>query len=254
MSAQNCNTSNSATVNKKGWTQGAEIPVWIDPAIVDPRRQAIIDAFTNWQTANTNPSATGNNSKVTFSFVTTPPPSGTGYIVHLGEIQPEPDGIIRGETEMSYNDDGNTIGADTTIDSRVTNYDATLEVMSHEIGHPAGFGHCDGCQASDSVMSIVAGNSDYNQVLGRPTSPTTCDNQALENHDYPCNQPSNCSSWDSNSCTCLVYDLNEGGEGSGEDCVDYYWVQYASFDGYHWFATGYFSYAGCFPCQKCDVW
>ena len=125
--------------------------------------------------------------------------------------------------------------------------------MAHEIGHPAGFGDCNGCDVGDSVMSLGVGSGDYNQVMGSPTSPTQCDNQALENADYPCTQPSNCQDWDASSCTCLAYDLVDNDGGSNEDCIDYWWVEYASFDGSNWFPTGWVAYAGCFGCKSCNT-
>lgn len=249
-SAQNCTNSNTAPVNKKGWAQGAEVPVYIDPAVQDDRRNAVIDAFTNWNGAN---SGAGNNSRVHYTIVNTPPPSGTGYVVHDGTLTSDPGTIKRGNTTTSPDASGTTVGANTTIDSRVTSYDAVLEVMAHEIGHPAGFGDCTNCQIGDSVMSLgMSITPDYNTVTGQSTSPTPCDNQALKNTDYQCNQPSNCQDWDASNCDCLAYDLEEGGQPQ-EDCIDYWWVEYASYDGMSWFPTGWVQYAGCFGCKSCNV-
>jgi hypothetical protein len=97
-------------------------------------------------------------------------------------------------------------------------------------------------------IGTFSGN--YN-ATGRAPSPTQCDNQGLQQTDYPCNPPAGCQNWDPNSCNCLDYGLVGGDSGSGEDCVDYYWVEYASFDGSNWFPTGWVQYAGCFGCKSC---
>jgi len=105
---------------------------------------------------------------------------------------------------------------------------------------------------------MALGATDYNQVLGRPTSPSPCDNQALQQTDYPpCNPPVNtynCQIWDPNTCTCSQY-VGGGGGGGGYEgdntydagCTNYYWVWFVSYDGGKtWEATGEVDYAGCF--------
>ncbi|HYT49964.1 MAG TPA: hypothetical protein VEL78_06200, partial [Pyrinomonadaceae bacterium] len=153
---------------------------------------------------------------------------------------------------------GHTVGASTVIDSRVTSKDVVTEVISHEIGHPAGFDDCTSCSPTDSVMAL--GATDYNQLLGRPTTPTDCDNHNLQGSDYPyCNPPantSNCQVWDPNTCTCSQYVGSGGGGGGGGSgdqmvieggCTDYWWYWYRSDDGgATWYATGEVDYAGCF--------
>lgn len=108
---------------------------------------------------------------------------------------------MRGETHTSTDADGYTTGADTNLDRRVTDPAAVLEVMVHEIGHPAGFGNCDVCLPDESVMAPPPG-SHYNST-GRATSPTNCDNQILQQTNYPvpcgqewatCVQPGDCCS------------------------------------------------------------
>ena len=91
----------------------------------------------------------------------------------------------RAKTDTSANSQLQSLKATTVIDSRVTDPLAFFEVMAHEIGHPAGFGECDSCAPGDSVMAPGPPEGEYNTVVGRPTSPTPCDNQKLKEGDYP---------------------------------------------------------------------
>jgi hypothetical protein len=152
--------------------------VYIDPAITGNFLDVTQQSFLNWNAANNG--ANGNNSGVTFEFIDSPPNPGTfGFTVSLGTIA----NGDRGFTNSSVNSQNQTLTASTVIDSRVTNPSAFFEVMAHEIGHPAGFGHCDSCAPGDSVMAL--GPPGYNDVIGRPTSPTPCDNQKLKQDNYP---------------------------------------------------------------------
>lgn len=256
-SAQTCDNTNTPPVNKRGWPQGAQVSVWIDPDIVEPRRSKVIQAFNLWNDANR-----ANHSYVHFEVVNpspsdgnTLPSSGPTFIVDNEEQIPNvqspdcPTGgcIVRAQTASPPDTQtGQTSSAHTWLDSRVTDPEAVLEVMTHEIGHPAGFGDCDYCLDDESVMAptpIGSSLNDYN-AKGRVASPTPCDNQGLLNANYPCNRPSNCQNWDPDNCVCLAYDLYDTGSGSGEDCTDWYWVEYVNFGG-TWIATGWTAYAGC---------
>lgn len=255
--AQTCTQSNSPPVNKSGWLKGTTVQVYIDPSIPGPdpvtgqdQRGAVIQAFNNWSAAS---GSNGNNSGVTYTIVNSPPSGSNTFTVTSGTLSG-----LRGDTTSSLDAYGHTVGARTTIDSRVTDPAAILEVMAHEIGHPAGFGDCTSCAPADSVMAL--GATDYNQVLGRPTSPSQCDNQALQQTDYPpCNPPvntSDCLVWDPNTCTCSQYSGGGGGGYEGDyggggyydpGCTDYYWVWYVSYDGGQtWEPTGEIEYAGCY--------
>jgi hypothetical protein len=253
VAAQTCTQQNSAPVNKVGWIKAAEVQVYIDPAIpgLDPvtgqdQRGAVIQAFNNWNGAS---GSDGNNSRVHYTIVNAPPTAGSnGFTVTSGTAAPGE----RATTSTFTDANGYTIGATTTLDSRVTDPAAIVEVISHEIGHPAGFGDCTSCSPTDSVMAL--GATDYNQVIGRPTSPTNCDNQALQRTDYPpCNPPVDwlCQTWDPNTCTCTHY----SGGGSGGDpagkyesdgCTDYYWCYFVSYDGGSTWQLYDMVYAGCF--------
>lgn len=182
--AQTCTSQNTPPITKAGWSQGATVQVYIDPAITGNLLDVTQQSFLNWNAAN---GASGNNSGVKYEFITSPPNPGTfSFTVTLGTVS---DGG-RAKTDTAANLQLQTLKATTVIDSRVTDPLAFFEVMAHEIGHPAGFGECNTCAAGDSVMAPGPPGGEYNTVVGRPTSPTPCDNQKLKETDYPNPMPS----------------------------------------------------------------
>jgi hypothetical protein len=153
--------------------------VYIDPAITGNRRDVAEQSFLNWNGAN---GVNGNNSGVTYEFITSPPNPGTySFTVTLGT----PANGVRARTETLANSQVQTLSATTVIDTRVTGPSAFFEVMAHEIGHPAGFSECDSCAPGDSIMAPGPPEGEYNTVVGRPTSPSPCDNQKLKQVNYP---------------------------------------------------------------------
>lgn len=176
--AQTCTSQNTPPVTKAGWPQGATVQVYIDPAITGNRLDVTQQAFLNWNAANAN----GNGSGVTYEFITSPPNPGTySFTVSLGT----PANGVRAATSIPVNSQVQTLSATTVIDTRVTDPLAFFEVMAHEIGHPAGFGECDSCASGDSVMARGPADGQYNVVVGRPTTPSPCDNQKLQQVNYP---------------------------------------------------------------------
>jgi hypothetical protein len=107
---------------------------------------------------------------------------------------------------------------------------------------------------------MALGATAYNQVIGRPTSPSKCDNQTLQQTDYPACNPNvnseNCLVWDPNTCTCrqvFIGSVGTGGEddGSGgygqiQGCTDYYWFYFISYDGGETWQLDDIEYAGCY--------
>jgi hypothetical protein len=181
--AQTCTTENTPPITKAGWPQGATVQVYIDPAITGNLLDVTQQAFLNWNAAN----GSGNNSGVKYEFITSPPAPGTfSFTVSLGTVS----GGGRAKTDTSANSQLQSLKATTVIDSRVTDPLAFFEVIAHEIGHPAGFGECESCAPGDSVMAPGPPAGEYNTVVGRPTSPTPCDNQMLKEGDYPNPMPS----------------------------------------------------------------
>lgn len=182
--AQTCTSQNTPPVTTAGWPNGATVQVYIDPAITGNLLDVTQQSFLNWNAANNG--ANGNGSGVTYEFITSPPNPGTySYTVSLGT----PANGVRAVTSRPVNSQLQTLAASTVIDSRVTDPFAFFEVMAHEIGHPAGFGECDSCAPGDSVMAPGPPEGQYNAVVGRPTSPSLCDNQKLKQVNYPTPTP-----------------------------------------------------------------
>jgi hypothetical protein len=200
----------------------------------------------NWSAVS---GSDGNNSGVTYTITNTP--GAANYTVTYGT--PANTGV-RGETAVYSDAQSHTIGAATTIDPQVTNPDSLLELMAHEIGHPAGLGECVSCAVGDSVMANGPPPGQYNAVVGRPAAPTRCDNSRLQQSDYPyCHPPVSgtfCDTYDPNTCTCSESSGDPAG-GTGTEnqtgsCTPYYLVTYISFDGGNTWSFEYASYLGCY--------
>ncbi len=258
--AQACPVNGAAQVGRIGWQKGATVSVFIDPSVTGDARRATEQAFTNW-----NGVSGANNSGVTYTFTSTRPTSGVGtyIIVNYGTnlIDVGTGQQVRAQARTTIDSaTGITKNAGIIIDQVMTNYDAVLEAMVHEIGHPAGFDHCtgSGCTPTNSVMTLVvpSGNpAAFNQAYGRATSPTACDNQTLKSasypncfvYDYACEQYGGI--WNANTCTCETY----GGGGITpeqpayqESCTHWYRHYYRSWDGGRtWYENGSPTYVGC---------
>jgi hypothetical protein len=218
----------SPPTSGKQWRQGSSVDVYIDPSITGAGRYAAMEAFNNWNAAS---GPAGNNSGVTFNFVSSPPSSGTGFRVSYGT----PPGGERAHISYNYNPSNNFLtDASVTVSPVVTDYDAMLETMSHEIAHSFGMEHCEECSVSSSVMAATPIGSNWNSAGGRPTSPTECDNQALKSASYPSGNGGGGS--------------GGGGGGGGEDpgtCTHWFWVTSVSHDhGATWEVTD-IEYLGC---------
>ena len=249
---QNCTSQNSAPVNKRGWPQGATVPVYIDPQITGQRRDAVVQAFNNW-----TQSKAANGSNVIFTFVSTAPSQNTGFTV----LHQQPASDNRASTDTRIDDADNlTTNATTHLSPTITVPAAVLEAMSHEIGHPSGFADCETCAPSESVMATRDRYANDNDVIGRATSPTLCDNQQLQTINYPiptCNssQQASCENyggfWNPNECVCESHNIGGGGGGGPVNpmydgyCTPYYWVNYRSYDGGQTWNVINRSYVGC---------
>jgi hypothetical protein len=152
---------------KTTWAPGAQVTVNINPTFSQPKRDAMLAAFINWQDSS------GNNSGVTFSFTYNSTPI-TGPNTHQVNSQ-VPSGGGQAETGGTSNS-GNTHreSAFTNIDSRVTDPTALAQVMAHEIGHTFGLDDCTTCAAGTSVMTLPA-CCNYNNTTAGRSGPSPCD-------------------------------------------------------------------------------
>lgn len=107
-----CNPENSAPVSFGGWPQGQSVPVYIDPGLQGQRRDAVVQAFNNWTNSRGE-----NGSGVVFTFVSAPPPAGTGYTI-LNQQHPSGN---RETTNVVTNDTtGDTMSATTFLSPTMT--------------------------------------------------------------------------------------------------------------------------------------
>ena len=75
------------------------------------------------------------------------------------------------------------------LDPNLSNLDAVLEALTHEIGHTMGLGHPTCGTQSESIMCPGLYGINPNLVVGRPTSPTFCDQTVLRLVYCPFNPP-----------------------------------------------------------------
>jgi len=241
-----CNIQNRPPVSGAGWVQGATVLVYIDPAILSPRREQVEQAFNNWTNNNS-----ANGSFVTFTFINQPPAPNTGFTV-LNQQHPEG---TREHTDTMINDNtGYSMSATTYLAPTLTNPPAVLEAMSHGIGHTFGYSDCDYCSPTSSIMATSQRYTNDNDVIGRATSPTACDSQQLQFVNYPrcsgtgsfdCAQAGNF--WNEETCTCEPHNIGGSGDAGGFEytCTNYYWYRYESIDGGKTWKLAEVSYAGC---------
>jgi hypothetical protein len=249
--SQTCGPNNTPQITRSGWQRHQTVTVYIDPAIQGDARLGVEQAFDNWNAANA-----ANNSGVTYTVSATPPAAGTASftVSYANQIIGTNGSPVRAQTSTTLDANGVTTSAAARLDIHMTDFDAVLEAMSHEIGHPAGFGHCPTCTVVDSVMAQPPYDPNdpdtYNVAYGRPTSPTPCDNQTLQTNNYPyCNPPLGVVCvWDFATCSCF----QQGGGGfdppwddPGFECTRYYWVTYESWDGGQTWNPVDSVYAGC---------
>jgi hypothetical protein len=229
-----CATTTNAAPHDKGWAKGSNVNVYIDPAITGDARDAVEDAFINWAQAS---NASGNGSGVTFTFAATEPEDqDNSYVVHYGDATALNNGSPTSGVTFAPGGSTGTYWARTTIDPVVTDYDAMLELVAHEIGHTFQLDDCRGCSLSESVMSASPIGTNWNSAGGRPTSPTACDNQTLKATSYP--------STGGGGGSLPPGSGNAGG--SSWSCTPWYELSEVSINnGVTWTIEGY-TYMGCF--------
>jgi hypothetical protein len=238
--AQPCSPANTPPMFDHGWSKGRSVSVYIDSSFTPDQYNAIAGTFNNWTAAN----ASSNNSQVTYTFTSNQ--AGADFTVF--HTPPTANPGVRGETVVSTDWFDHTIHAETRLNTTETDPAVLAEVMVHEIGHPEGLGDCLTCDTSASVMGRGAPLG--NHLVGRPTSPTPCDNASVQSNYPNCIPPVfSCDSYDANTCTCAglgvgndagVYNKQEIGS-----CTDWYlvtWVSYNSGATWNFYSA---VYLGC---------
>jgi hypothetical protein len=174
--AQICNSQNSPPVDFRGWAKNSTVKVYIDPAITGARRDAVIQAFDNWSVANFD-----NCSNIHYQFVIVPLPASSGFTV---VNEQHPSGNRASTNILNNNITFDTMSAKTFLAPTLAHPPAVLEAMSHEIGHPMGLAHCATCYPQQSTMATRYTYTNDNDVIGRATSPTACDQFKLREETY----------------------------------------------------------------------
>jgi hypothetical protein len=225
---------------KQAWPQGAHVNVNIDPSYQTDQRNAIANAFQNWQNAG---GSSGNGSGVTFTITynQTPlsmtPPAGT-YNVQVWNRDPPRNTGLGGDNAVTDNGT-NAVSQEIWINTQTTDPCALAQTAAHEIGHGFGLGECSDCAAGSSVM--VGGDNGYNSTNGT-YGPTSCDNSTVKSvANYPSpTQPPAGGGGDGGGGG------DAGGGGYGGYCTPYYWVYFVSYDGGETWIYDYSEDAGCF--------
>lgn len=218
---QVCNSNVTAPVLYGGWQRGTVVKVFIDLNNMTPAaQQAVKDSVAKWNAANQ-----ANGSGVYLRLSPTRPQFAERYIIVRTDTNVTGANGVPARAVNATTRDPNTGVTKNSlirIEDVMTNYDAVLEAMVHEIGHTFGLDHCPNCGLTDSIMATAPYNpndkSTYNTAYGRATAPTTCDNYKLHAVNYPdCGMETqdyctrNMGSWNSTDCTCNFHNYDGGG-------------------------------------------
>ena len=110
--AQTCTSQHSPQILNGGWLKATNVQVYIDPAIIGDRRDAVVQAFNNWNAAS---GSDGNNSRVSYTIVTSPPPAGSNAFT-IVSTPPVVYPGVRAETSTFSDQYGHTTHAETKLD------------------------------------------------------------------------------------------------------------------------------------------
>lgn len=261
-----CCDPHTTTPGSAKWNQGAQVTVTISNDFTDTERQAIEDAFVDW-----NNNKTLNCSNVTFTgfqFSETAP-AVTALNVHW--VWYNPGGTDAGRTNMS----GNAFGSQAITyltDAIRTGFPPSLPeylrgVMRHEIGHTFFLTHTEECGPGSTIMYTPAGAeahiTDCDVAVVRsvycptptptptpqPATPTECaaigwqwnfdSNSCLPSTQQDCEGNGYYWSFANNKCSETDPNLGGGGGGaSSNPCIGD--AGYSSFsadhcnEDYHW--------------------
>jgi hypothetical protein len=189
------------------WQQGQRVNVYINENdFNDVEREAIREAFTNWQNANLE-----NGSGVTFNFINVSGPPSAGEVNYQYVQRGADTGGGSSNIGWSPSQSGGyqvnhlttSIGTAYRTETKDTaagldTYRNIVSIMAHEIGH--GFGLEDEYEhAGQTVMGTT--ECPFYCVQG----PTTCDNNTVRQNGYPQpphQEPTPCL----NSCPNIRYE------------------------------------------------
>lgn len=180
--------------NGATWASGAIVTVIINPTDFPTaeERQALQQAFTTWQSANTG-------SGVSFTFTTGTDPNGAINTFYISRGTTQTGGATSISFTGSPSTEGNaTQSARTMIDSTMSRLETLTTVMDHEIGHTFGLDDCLGCPQGSTMMSDYRNdcfcpqfacdqNAPFNGMRwGCPPleGPTTCDANGVRDRGY----------------------------------------------------------------------
>jgi hypothetical protein len=233
VSAQSCDTCPPPETQSDAWRSGTSVTVNINPYFSQDQRNAIVQAFNNWQNGS------GNNTGVTFTFTynSTPISGANTYQVNTQTPNPPPGGgAAQAETfEFPTSNGGSLERAVTNIDPRVTDLTALTMAMAHEIGHTMGINDCDLCCPGVSVMTAA---TSYNDTTSGRVDPGPCDTATA---DQTMGVPVGSGGGGGGGGG----DYGGGGGGGGYYCTPYYWCYYTSYDGGDTWQLDEVEYAGC---------
>lgn len=215
VNAQSCDTCPPPETQQDAWRAGTSVTVNINPYFSQDERNAIMQAFINWQ------NSAGNNTGVTFTFTfnSTPISGPNTHQVNKQTPNPPPGGgVAQAETFQFPTENGSSLErAVTNIDPQVTDLTALTMAMAHEIGHTMGLNDCDTCCQGVTVMSAA---TEYNDTTSGRVDPGPCDTATADQ--------------------TLGAPVGSGGGGGGDssgggggyyECTEYWWVTYECGDG-----------------------
>lgn len=180
--------------NGATWASGATVTVIINPTDFPTaqERQALQQAFTTWQSANTG-------SGVSFTFTTGTDPNGAINTFYINRGTTQTGGATSIGFTGSPSTEGNvTLSVRTMLDSTMSRLETLTTVMDHEIGHTFGLDDCLGCPQGSTMMSDYRNdcfcpqfacdqNAPFNGMRwGCPPleGPTTCDANGVRERGY----------------------------------------------------------------------
>ncbi len=151
------------------WARGSQVTVYLDSSFDSPHVQSIKQAFQNWQAHQPDQTA------VSFTFVSGNAPDGINtYNVYNKLPSGYDPSFTRGVTGGDTSGDWRT-NSYTYLNPAVSDPDAVLQLMVHEIGHTFGLKGVYASGARDTIM-VKASCMNCSDGLSMPTA---CDDSSV---------------------------------------------------------------------------